>query len=93
MTPEQRQTLTTAYDAKAEEWRRLMARPDVPPGWLTDLHSRLCGPEFAGSGDDGIELWLVAARLVVEERIDEVMPGWLAGLLPDRPDRQDGGLE
>lgn len=88
MTPEQRQTLSTAYDAKADEWCRLMLRADVPPGWLSELHSRLSGPEFAGSGDDEVEVWRLAALLVVERRLDEVMPGYLASLVPDRPARQ-----
>lgn len=84
MNPEQLAILRTVYDALTQEWGHLMRRHDVPAGWLVDLHARLSGPEFTGSGVDVIEVWRLDALLSVEARLEQVAPGYLDAVTPTR---------
>lgn len=84
MSPEQLAILRTVYEALTFEWRRIMTRHDCPAGWLVELHARLSGPEFMGSGEDLVEVWRIGLLIEVEDRIESLIPGWLAGVTPER---------
>lgn len=80
MTDDEIRLCLTIYEAQRHEWRRTMARHDVTLGWLWELHGRLSGPEFCGSGSDQIETLRLDALLEVEDRIERASPGFLANL-------------
>ena len=82
MSPDEVAVVGTVYEALAHEWSLTMARHDVPAGWLVNLHARLSGPEFCNSGVIDLEVWRFEQLLAVEARLDEVLPGYLAAVLP-----------